>query len=322
MSRSLREILNERLFVTNAGTETYLVFQQGFELPEFCAFAVFEDEAAWSALVRDYLHPILDAAAEAGHGLLLDALTWRAQPDFLERLGHPRDALLPIHERAVARHREAVAAWRERSGVAPETLPVLVAADVGPRGDGYRIEGEAITAESARGYHRAQLEAAAEAGVDLACALTMTGLAESIGIVHAAIDCGLPIVVSPTVETDGRLPDGTALGTFVEQVDRATDAAPEFYMVNCAHPDHVVPALEAARAADAAWLGRFRGLRANASRKSHAELDESTELDRGDVAALARHMAELRDTFDLAVVGGCCGTDHEHLAAMAADTAR
>jgi S-methylmethionine-dependent homocysteine/selenocysteine methylase len=249
---------------------------------------------------------------------MLDALVWRAQPDFLEKLGRAPDRLGPINAEAISRTREAVARWRRANGHDEQSLPVLIAADVGPRGDGYRVEDTAVTAAAARAYHRPQIHAVADAGADLVCALTMTGLQESIGIVEAAKDRGLPVIVSPTVETDGRLPDRSELGPFIRKVDAATDAAPLFYMVNCAHPTHLLPTLEAARAADEPWLGRFRGFRANASKKSHEELDESPELDRGDVGELARAVAQMRETYGLRVVGGCCGTDHEHLTAIAA----
>lgn len=317
MSARIRDLLQERIFLTNAGTETYLVFQQGFELPEFCAFTVFDDRKAWSSLERSYLGPILQAAAESGLGLMLDALVWRAQPDFIAKLGHAADQLGPINARAVAQTRGSADRWRQAHGHDERSLPVLIAADVGPRGDGYRVEDAAITAAAAREYHRPQIQAVAEAGADLVCALTMTSLAESIGVVEASALSGLPIVVSPTVETDGRLPDGTELGVFIRKVDEATDGAPLFYMINCAHPTHLMPTLEAAREAGESWLDRFRGFRANASTKSHEELDNSTELDRGNVQELAREIAGMRETYGLRAIGGCCGTDHEHLAAIA-----
>jgi S-methylmethionine-dependent homocysteine/selenocysteine methylase len=161
------------------------------------------------------------------------------------------------------------------------------------------------------------MEAVARAGADMVCAMTMTSVPESIGVALAARDVGLPLAISPTVETDGTLPDGSSLGDFVRRVDEATAGAPLFYLVNCAHPWHVAPALARAKEEGAGWLRRFAGIRANASRKSHAELDESPELDRGDPRELGREIAELRRAFGLRVVGGCCGTDAEHLAAIA-----
>jgi len=184
MAVSVADRLNERSFLTAAGTETYLHFQQGFELPEFCAFTVFEDREAWSALERDYLGPILQLAADNGMGVLLDALVWRAHPDFIEKLGRSPDQLAAINAGAVSRTRESVNRWRQARGHDERSLPVLVAADVGPRGDGYKVEDGAITVAAARDYHRPQIQALADAGADLVCALTMTSVAESTGIVE------------------------------------------------------------------------------------------------------------------------------------------
>ena len=145
-------------------------------------------------------------------------------------------------------------------------------------------------------------------------AVTMNYVDEAIGVTRAALGAGIPVVVSFTVETDGRLPSGQPLGEAIEQVDAATDGGPAYYMVNCAHPSHFDHVLRT----DAAWVDRIKGIRANASALSHAELDEATELDRGDIADLAARYAELSRTLgELAVVGGCCGTDHEHVATIA-----
>jgi homocysteine S-methyltransferase len=145
----------------------------------------------------------------------------------------------------------------------------------------------------------------------------MTSAAESIGVALAACDHGLPVVISPTVETDGTLPEGMPLGELIRRVDDATGGAPLLYRVNCAHPTRLAPALAAARSEGHGWLARFGGMRANASRKSHAELDESPSLDRGDPQELGRDLAGLQREYGLRVGGGCCGTDAEHLAAIA-----
>jgi homocysteine S-methyltransferase len=118
------------------------------------------------------------------------------------------------------------------------------------------------------------------------------------------------VVISFTVETDGRLPSGQELGDAIRLVDDETGGAPAYYMVNCAHPTH----FEDVVAGDGRWRERIRGLRANASTKSHAELDEATELDEGDPADLGARYAGLRERLpELNVLGGCCGTDHRHV---------
>jgi homocysteine S-methyltransferase len=115
------------------------------------------------------------------------------------------------------------------------------------------------------------------------------------------------------VETDGRLPSGHSLEEAIEGVDSATDRAPTFFMVNCAHPTHFADALDIG----APWLDRIGGLRCNASAKSHAELDESEELDEGDPEELALLHAAIRDRLrHVRLIGGCCGTNHRHVDAI------
>jgi S-methylmethionine-dependent homocysteine/selenocysteine methylase len=316
----LRKLFESRKFLTCAGTETYLCFQQGFDLPEFCAFAVYDHPDELDRLEKDHLSKVLSAAAETGHGLLIDAMIWRAQPDFLVRLGRDpgHGELVRIHEAAVGRVRHFVDRWRSEHGYDDGSFPVLIVADIGPRGDGYKVEDPSATSDSFRAYHAKQIRAITEVGgIDLVIAYTITGVEESIGIVQACVDAGLPVVISPTVETDGRLPDGSELRTLIEKTDEATNSAPLFYGVNCSHPTHLLPTLEKASEANEEWLERFRGFRANASPRSHEELDNSTELDRGNVKELARSLSDMRETYSLHVVGGCCGTDHEHIAAIA-----
>jgi len=319
MSAALRTIEEGRTFLTPGGTETFMLFQQGFPLREGCAFEIFADEPAWARLKREYLAPIFSAARGSGHALLLDTLVWRANPDYVRAIGYADGDVARFNELAVQRTREAVDEWRA-AGPGRAALPVVLTADVGPRGDGYKVSDTGLTPEAAQSYHAVQIEALARAGVELVCALTLTTVAECVGVARAARSAGLPVIVSPTVETDGTLPDGTPLGELVRRVDEATGAFPLFYMVNCAHPTHVAPALARAKVAGEGWLGRFQGIRANASRKSHAELDESPELDRGDPGELAREVARMQREFDLRLVGGCCGTDAEHVVAIAEAT--
>ena len=246
-------------------------------------------------------------------GLLAGCLVWRASADYLARLGG-RD-LAAVNRNAVERTRAFIDEWRAGNEAARAT-PVIITGDIGPRGDGYAVSGP-VSVDAAYDYHAPQVEVLARAGVDLLLPLTMTSLPETVGIVRAAARAGLPVLVSPTIEPDGRLPDGTPLGDFVAAVDQQTSGTPVGYMVNCVHPSHLGPVLAAAARAGAPWLARFRGMRANASTKTHAELDNSTALDRGDPAALARGVADLRHDYRLTIVGGCCGTDADHLARIA-----
>jgi homocysteine S-methyltransferase len=307
MPPTLPLLAGDRLFLTDGGLETTLVFHRGIELPDFAAFPLLDTPEGRAAL-REYFLPYLATARERGAGFILDTATWRANPDWGRRLGYDAAALDRVNRLAVAFARSL----REEQGDAP--APILVDGVVGPRGDGY-IAGELMSASVARDYHAAQVAAFAAAGADLTSAITMTYAEEAIGIAGAAADAGLPVVISFTVETDGRLPSGQALGDAIEQVDAETLGYPAYYMVNCAHPSH----FDAVVAAGGGWRDRIAGLRANASAKSHAELDAAEELDEGDPAALGADYVALRAHLPaLQVLGGCCGTDARHVAAIGA----
>lgn len=307
----------DKTLLTCGGTETFLLFIQSYPLREFCSFELLDDPDALAALEREFFAPIAEAAAAAGHALLLDAMVWRAHPDFVAALGYPASDLERFNRRGVEVMRDFAARFRAQKGLAEIDLPAIISGDLGPRGDGYKLASDALTIDEAAAYHRPQITALAEAGVDVINALTMTSVAESAGIARVASELGLPVIISPTVETDGTTPEGDELGEFIERVEQATGGAPEFYMVNCAHPGHLEPTLRAAADRGAAWLERFRGLRANASRKSHEELDNSETLDRGAPDELAADMGRLFREFDFRLVGGCCGTDAEHISAIA-----
>ena len=292
-------------WVTDSGLETDLIFHHGVDLPDFAAFTLLGDPQG-EALLRQYFEDHVRIAAAAGHGIVLETPTWRASPDWGRRLGYDLERLAESNRRAVELVRQAGTAAGDRGSV-------LVSGCLGPRGDGYSAQHRS-TVEQAREYHSWQIDALAGAGVDLVSALTMTHVEEAVGITAAARATGVDVVISFTVETDGRLPDGTPLAEAVAHVDAETDAAPAYYMVNCAHPDHVRRAAEHAESG----LGRVRGVRANASRMSHAELDEAAELDDGDPIELAGDLLALREVFpSVTVLGGCCGTDSRHIEALA-----
>jgi S-methylmethionine-dependent homocysteine/selenocysteine methylase len=296
--------LADEIFLTDSGIETDLLFNHGQDLPYFASFPLLAGPDG-RAVLRDWFRSHLDIAAAAGAGVVFETATWRANPDWAELIGYDADALAAAQRTSV----ELLISLRPEAGTT-----VVVSGCVGPRGDGYQ-PAALMSEKEAQDYHSAQIETFAGTDADLVTAITMTYPAEAIGVVRAARAAGMPVVISFTVETDGRLPDGTALGDAITQVDQATDGAPAYFMINCAHPTHVVPAI----AGGGDWLQRVRGLRANASRMSHAELDEAETLDEGDPHELGRQYRDLRaDLPQLTVLGGCCGTDPRHIEQIAA----
>jgi homocysteine S-methyltransferase len=295
----------ERLFVTDGGLETDLIFNRGIELPEFAAFVLIDDAAGMRALV-DYYEGYFAIARDRDAGLILGTPTWRANRDWGERLGYDRTRLADVNRRWA----EVVAELRDAPG---GSLPIVLDGSIGPRGDGY-VPGAQMSADEAAEYHGEQIATFADTDVDMVTVLTLNYADEAVGVARAAAAQAMPSVISFTVETDGRLPSGQPLGEAIVQVDAETDGTPRYFMINCAHPTH----FERALADGGPWRGRIHGIRANASKQSHAELDELGLLDAGDPEELATAYLALQPLLpNLEVLGGCCGTDHRHIAAIA-----
>ena len=304
MSKYRRNLpqLESDLFLTDSGLETILYFRQGLDLPEFAAFPLL-DTADGRARITDYMERHIRIALKNRLGFILETPTWRASREWGAKLGYDAIRLAAANRGAV----DFMTALRERHETAATKMPI--SGNIGPRSDGYD-PAYLQSPDEAEAYHSEQIATFAEAGADMVTSLTMTHVGEAAGIARAARAAGMPSVISFTTETDGRIPGGQTLGEAIEEVDALTGAAPAYYMVNCAHPTHFDDALKA----DAGWIKRLRGIRANASKRSHAELDTATELDDGNPAELGAQYRALRERLPhLIVVGGCCGTDHRHV---------
>jgi S-methylmethionine-dependent homocysteine/selenocysteine methylase len=293
------------VFLTDGGIETTLIFAEGFELPDFAAFTLLGDEAGRAALVR-YFEAYIAVAARDGVGIVLETPTWRASADWAARLGMTLAELADVNRAAV----DLLVDLRQRHLTA--ATPIVISGCIGPRGDGYRVD-SIMSVEEARDYHALQARTFAGTEADLITAITMTYAEEAAGVTEAARAVGMPVVISFTVETDGRLPSGQPLREAIESVDATTASYVAYYMINCAHPTHFAHLLDGAPS----WAARLGGLRANASTMSHDELDNAAELDTGDPLDLARRYRQLREQLPtLRVLGGCCGTDDRHIDAI------
>jgi S-methylmethionine-dependent homocysteine/selenocysteine methylase len=294
--------LGEKVFLTDGGLETVLIFHEGLELPCFAAFDLLKNDSGTRTL-RNYYLPYIETAIAGRMGFLLDTPTWRASSDWMPQLGYEVHNVDEFNRKAVALMQDL------RQEFQTDDTPMIISGAMGPRGDGY-TPGAQMTVDEACAYHLPQAQALAAGGADLLSAVTMNYVAEAIGIARAAEQVGLPVVVGFTTETDGCLPDGDTLEVAINRVDLETTKKPVHYMLNCAHFDHFRDAL----IDDADWVRRIRAVRANASRLSHAELDECEVLDDGNPQEFGEMCAELHDKFsNLTVFGGCCGTDHRHV---------
>jgi S-methylmethionine-dependent homocysteine/selenocysteine methylase len=294
--------LSGGVFLTDGGLETTLVFQEGLELPEFAAFDLLKNETG-REVIRDYFRRYVTLARKYNVGFILESATWRANTDWGRKIGYSDDELADMNRKAIDLLLDI------RNEYETAVSPMILSGCIGPRGDGY-IPSAVMSAEEAERYHAPQINVFRQTAADMVTAITMNYVEEAIGIARAARAADLPVAISFTVETDGKLPTGQSLKEAIERVDAATQNAPAYYMINCAHPLHFAQSLIAGEP----WLERIRGLRANASTRSHAELNESTELDEGNPVEFGlQHKALLGTLKNLSVLGGCCGTDHRHV---------
>ena len=293
------------LYLGDGGLETTMIFERGLDLPCFASFTLLDRPEGVEAL-RDYYRGYIEIAKRNGTGFTFDTPTWRASSAWGDQLGYSSQALAEVNRRAVGLAEEI------REGEESAATPIVTCGTLGPRGDAYAPEA-LMSAEEAERYHAAQIGVFAAAGVETIAVYTLAYAEEGIGIARAAAAAGVPAVISFTLETDGRLPSGEKLEEAVERVDAESDGFPAYFMINCAHPSHFASTL----AAPGEWKRRIGGVRANASRRSHRELDEATELDSGNPAELAGEYVDLKEALpELRVLGGCCGTDVRHVAGI------
>lgn len=298
--------LDGGLYLTDGGIETTLIFHEGLDLPDFAAFHLLRIPEGQAALYK-YFRTYAEIAQRFGAGLILESATWRSNPDWGVRLGYSSQALADLNRRAIQLLEDI------REEYESERTPVVISGCLGPRGDGY-VPNKVMSALEAETYHREQIETFAGSAADMVTAITMNYVEEAIGIARAAQKVSRPVAISFTVETDGNLPTGQTLKSAIQQVDEATSSYPAYYMINCAHPSH----FEHILAEGGQWLERLRGLRANASQRSHAELNAAPELDMGNPTELGKQYARLKKRLpSLNVMGGCCGTDHRHVEQIA-----
>ena len=291
------------LYLAYVGMETDLIFTQGIDLPGFASFPLLENKAG-RQMLRSYFRDMIDLARNSGTGVILESPTWVAHRDRGQALGYSVAQLASLNQRAIA-------LMAELRTDAPD-VPIVLSANIGPRADAYAPATQMSPIE-AEDYHAEQLTALVGTGLDVISGYTLAYAAEATGLARAAKRLGLPVVISFTVETNGCLPTGMALAEAIGEVDRQTDGYPAYFMVNCAHPDHFSAVLDGG-----AWMARLQGVVANASRCSHAELDELEALDDGNPQELGRQLADLRRRFpQVRVLGGCCGTDLRHMTEIA-----
>ena len=291
--------LGNDIFACYTGMDTELLYNRGIDLPGFASYPLLLTVDGKN-LLREYYSNLVKLAREQNVGVILDSVTWVANRDRGAELGYSPDDLKTFNIDAI----ELIASVREEIG----DLPTVLCGDVGPRGDGY-APSDLMSSEEAESYHAEQISVYYRTEADMVSAFTLCYAEEAIGVVRAAQRYDMPVAIAFTVETDGRLPTGMSLKEAIEKVDAESDCRALYYLINCAHPDHFTGIFS-----DEPWMHRLRGVVANASRCSHAELEVADELDEGNPDELGALVGGLRKLYPhFNILGGCCGSDMRHM---------
>ncbi|KAJ5210720.1 Homocysteine S-methyltransferase [Penicillium cf. griseofulvum] len=301
---NLPQLTSIKPFITEGGIETTLIYTKNIDLPNFSTLPVLNTEDGKETISSIY-KGYIDIARAHSTGVVLETRTWRGSPLWSSEIGLSIPQMVDLNHTAV----------KLLQGIRSETPfdPIVISGAMGPLQDAY--QDSTVSFDQAREYYGPQIRAFAEEGVDMLCIMTVTNLDEAFGAVSLAREYNLPIHVSFSIETDGRLRGGKTLEDAIREVDSVTENYVTYYGVNCAHPRYIIMAVQDMPMEVRSRLGSIRG---NSSLKSHEELDNSTELDRGDIPGWVQEFNQLVSMLPgLKVVGGCCGTDEEHIDAIA-----
>ena len=299
-----------RLYLTEGGIETEIMYKDGFELPQFAMFPLLDDPAALEAM-KGIWRRMLGVAADAGFCVVLNGLDYRASPDWGKLLGYSDEGLATMQLRCIDFLRDLARDYESH------IEKIYISGTIGPRGDAYALH-RTITAAEAEDYHSVQLATLARAGVDMAWAMTFNNIPEAVGLTRAAKTAGLPLAMGLTLDSSCKLKSGPTLAEAVTEIDRQTDTGPEFYACNCSHPLEFEPALDGGE-----WQGRLRCIRPNASAMEKIALCKLGHLEDGDPVELGAQMADVATRLPhMDIFGGCCGTDERHLREIASQVRR
>lgn len=301
--------LNGQLMTCGGGFETWMQYADGFELRHFCAFELLNDKRGRKCLT-DYYRKLIEAAVENGFGVINEGLHYRASRDWGELIGFSREALAEINIRGIEFYKDFAREYQS------DRTPMVIGGCIGPRGDAYDT-GRTEDSGEAEEYHSEQINTLRNAGADLVSAWTFSSVEEAIGFARAAKAADIPCVIS-FIAKGGTLKDGTTLEAAVSRVDAATDSAPVYYAVNCAHPTEFEPGLT-----EGDWTRRLGGFMPNAVAMELLSLCSLGHLEDGDPEELGGQMAALAERFPhINVWGGCCGTDARHIGQITRQVAK
>lgn len=306
----LRELLETGApILADAAIETRIMFETRVRMDPHIQVAALLERPRGRAALREIYATYLDVAWAHGLPIVMGTPTFRASRRYVER------ARRPAAETVRRLNTEAVAFLNEIRDQG-EHDPVFLAGVIGPYGDAYSPD-DCLNHLDGADYHLEQVRALAEAGVDALFAPTFPSIEEAHGVAMAMATTELPYAIGFVLDHRGRMLDGTYLHDAIERIDNAVVPAPAWYAISCVHPTVARTALADLASAGGGALTRLREVKANGSRLAPDELVSLDHADSDEPDIFGEAMHQLGIDFDVQILGGCCGTDSRHLAALA-----
>lgn len=301
---TFRDCINQNKFVLMEGAlGERLKREYGLIFDEHIAMAglVYEEKgaSALTALWQEYI----DIARENQLPFITTTPTRRANKERIAKANCP--------ETVIADNVAFLKNIQRNCGI-----EMYVGGLMGCKGDAYTGTG-ALTESEAFSFHCWTVEQFYKAGVDFLYAGIMPTLSEAAGLARAIDEIGLPYIISFTIQQDGKLIDGTTIADAIRYIDGITTNKPVCYMTNCVHPSIVYKALLQPFNRNEIVRERFRGIQANTSPLSYAELDGAEDLHCSEPEDFGSEMIKLQSIADIKIWGGCCGTDCRHVECVA-----
>lgn len=300
INKRIIDIINkDDIIITDGGLETTLIYKYNIELPYFSCINLLKTDSGRNIIYNCLLNYV-NISEKYNVNIIIETPTWRCSKKWSKLLNCENSDIEKIN-------REAVNIVKS---IKKNNKKIIISGNIGPIDDGYVISNK-LTIEELKEYHSEQIYILANENVDIISAFTINYVEEAIGITLVCKDINIPLVISFTLNIDGKLPSGMTLEDSIKYIDKYTNYYPMYYMINCAHPKHFISLF---KDNNSDWIKRIKGIRSNASDKSHEELNNSKKLDIGNIVELSNYCKNIRkENKHINIFGGCCGTDENHV---------
>lgn len=306
---NFENIVNEsKIILTEGGVVERIKRDPTVELDSHIGHSGLIYDSKGKKVLKKIYTGYIDIGEKYNLPMLSLAPTWRANPERIKK------SIFNKHKNI---NKDCVNFLKEiRSGYSNYSKLIFIGGMMACKGDAYRPE-DALSKKEAKIFHKEQAILLAESEVDFIKVATLPSVSEAHGMASVISSHQIPYILSFVVQPNGKILDGTPIHQVVHIIDSEIHPKPIFYMINCVHPTIFEQAINNEIQFSRNLTKRIIGLQANTSSKSPDELDNLSYLDTSDSEEFGELMVSLHNQFGIKVLGGCCGSDENHITEIA-----